>query len=229
MVGRGCSFAGIPYLCPNHGAMDIIYIEQSPPLHRDLCARVSNLSHTKAFGDGERVYLHEVRTARDLIGALRAAIRDCDLVDNFMISRDNTFVHGEFNPFQPACAKRSLWLRRKGDRQEAMIATIGWLLDNSRPTKDYEAEVPHVFSKGTLLSTLEMMDELPTRLLHTLHFNRFGFEPQMVEDPYLDTWTWNHEPPSPVVTLGEACFKNVDCIRWIKRLEERLREQKQDA
>lgn len=204
--------------------MDIVYIEQSLPRHKELSQRVSNITHTKYFGDGNRVWLHGVRTPKDLAGALRAAIRDAEIGDNFIISRDTTFITGDFNPTQAYHSLKSFWLRRKGLEQEAMVNTLRWLMEAGVGTKDYEVPVPRTFSKHLLSKTLEMMEGKPSMLLNTLHFNNYGFVPEPLPesmgDVVLDQWTWNHVPPGPVVTLTETCYMHKDCINWIKSLEQ---------
>ena len=204
--------------------MDIIYIEQSPVKHRELSQRVSDHTHTKQFGDGNRVYLHSVRTPKDLIGALACALKEAEVGDNFILSRDTTFVTDTFNPTNAYHAMKSFWLRRKGLEQDAMVATLRWFMEMGYGTKDYEVPVPRVFSKRLALQTLEMMEDGPSRLFCTSYFNSYGFVPEPIPEQMgeviLDQWTWNHVPPGPVVTLSDTCYAHKDCIAWIKSLEQ---------
>ncbi len=200
--------------------MDIIFIEQSPPRHRELSQEVSQLTHQRHFGEGNSVWLHGVNNARDLIGALRAALRDADLEDNFIISRDTTFITSPFDPSQAHYALSSLWLSRKGLETDAMVNTLRHLLESGFATFDYEIAVPHVFNKGLLLSCLEEMGDDPLKHVHTMYFNRHGFGAVPMQDPKMDVWVWNKVPPGPVVTLTDTCFSHPDCINWLKGLRE---------
>lgn len=199
--------------------MDILFIEQAPEGYRELSQEVSLLTHDKYFGDGNRVWVHGVKTPQDLIGALRCAMRDCVLEDNFIISRDTTFITGEFMASLPHCNRKSLHLKRKGAETDAMVASLRHLMENGCPTFDYEIQVPHIFNKALLKSRLEELSELPFQHVHTTYFNRLNVEPILMDSPLIEQWLWHHVPPGPVTTLGPECFDHKDCQRWLKGLK----------
>ena len=199
------------------GGMDIMVIEQPLGKNKELIREVSLLTHRRYFGDGNTITLHGVRTPKDLIGAMRAALRDCEIEDNFILTRDTTFITGRFDPVPAYAHHKSLWLKRKGLETDAMITTIRYLLSHNFPTADYEIAVPQVISKGLLMRSFEEMGD-DVHQIKTMHFNRLGFVPVQIDDPRLEKWTWNNVPKGPVVTLEETCFAHKDCISWVKGL-----------
>lgn len=199
--------------------MDIIFIERSPMRHRDFIQEHSFRTHDRAFGQGRRVMLSGMGSISDVQGGILTALMVSGIGEEVVVSYDTTFIAGDFDITKPHCAMRSLWMARKGVEQTAMVETIKWLIANTAGgTKDFEVKVPHLFKKDDLIATLELCDDGPTKLMNTMHFNRMDADPVRIEDAYMDFWKWNHPPTGPVATLGDACYANKDCLRWVKAL-----------
>lgn len=201
--------------------MELILIEEAPAKHRELSQEVSIATHKKHFAIDGVTILHGVKGPKMLLGALRCALEDLDISDNFIFSRDTTFVVAPFDPVQAHCHAKSAYLTRKGADTSAMVGSIGYLIDNGFTTYDYEVQVPQMMSKGLTLSTLNEIGD-SVQHLKTTHFNRLGFMPCRCDDPKLDVWTWRWRPTSPIVTLSDTCFSHPDCLKWLKSLQEEL-------
>lgn len=199
--------------------MDIIYVCSAPTKREALMRKVCDLSHTRRFGEGRRIWLKDADTPKGFLAAMEKVVSDDSLHDTCILSRDTSIINADFDVSQPHCSARSLWLKRKGIERDAMVSTLAWLLENGCGTKDYELGAPQAFGRKEMRDTIEKAKGGGLKLLRTMHFNRFSDAPVLMEDPTLDKWVWNQVPDTPVITLSETCFAHEDCIRYLLNYE----------
>lgn len=209
--------------------MDLILLLTSPAKTRDITLAASIKSQLDNIYVGDELApINEVVTIgrggdidmdisvpSKLNHALWALVNDENVSDHFILSDDSTFLTGRYNADTPMALSKSGHLNRKGVWTNAMVGTIGYLIEDSRPTYDYETRMPAVINKSYLCAAMsQMLGGL--YLPRTLYFNTYFDKPARMDDVVLKQWFYAQEVKEPGVILEETCFAHPDCIKWIR-------------
>lgn len=202
--------------------MDLLVIEECPERHRAATQRHSITTHRTIRGDDRVVMVRSDGTPIGLMRALKHIVESEKLSDTVCITRDNTFVIGEWDPCRAWALELSARKERKGALSDAMVATLSELFRQledgvvMKGTYDFEGKVPKAFSLPMLKKALDI-GAPKGMLLDTLYFNMIGEVPVRVADPVERFWMYNYNPKGPIVTLEDTCYSNNDCHIWIRK------------
>lgn len=202
--------------------MDLLVIEECPLRHRAATQQHSITTHRAIRGDDRVVMVRSDGTPRGLMMALKDVVEFEKLSDTVCITRDNTFVIGDWNPNRAWALELSARRERKGAVSDAMVATLSELFRQiedgvvMKGTYDFEAKVPKAFYLPSLKRALDI-GGYKGMLLDTLYFNMVGDVPVRIPDPVERFWMYNYEPTGPIVTLEDTCYANTDCQVWIRK------------
>lgn len=195
--------------------MDLFVFLDAPPRYRDLSLKACIATHRSMIGDGRVAMLrHDGTPMGSLVALYHAAMASES--DEVCVTSDTIMVVDGIDPWKAHAHKHSMYLRRKGAAVDAMVATIGLLLNNGMPTLDYEMMVPKAMKRADLLETLAMAEGKPV-LWSTLHHNRMQSQTFRVEDPMMPLWKYNYAPKVPSLALSDTCYANPDCITWLRK------------
>lgn len=195
--------------------MDLLVFLDAPPRHRDLSLKACIATHRPITGDGRVAMLRHNGTPMGILVALYQAAMLSES-EEVCVTSDTIIVVDGIDPRTAYAHKHSMYLKRKGAAMDAMVATIGLLLDYEMPTLDYEMMVPRAMKRTDLLATLAMAEGKPV-LWSTLHHNRMRSLPVRMEDPLMPLWKYNYAPQVPSLALSDTCYANPDCITWLRK------------
>ncbi len=202
--------------------MDLLVIEECPQRHRAATQRHSIATHRAIRGDDRVVMVRSDGTPRGLMKSLKAVVDSEELSEKVCITRDNTFVIGDWDPCRAWALEVSARRERKGAMVDAMVATLSELFRQiedgvvMKGTYDFEAKVPKAFYLPSLRKALEI-GAPKGMLLDTLYFNMVGEMPVRIPDPVERFWMYNYEPEGPIITLEDTCYSNNDCMVWVRK------------
>lgn len=209
--------------------MDLILLLTSPAKTRDISLAASIKSHLdNTHFDGEPAPINEVvtvgrggdieadiSTPSKLNQAMWSLVNDPYVTDHFILSEDSTFLTAPHNADTPTALSKSGYINRKGVWTNAMAGTIGYLIEDGRPTYDYETRLPVLINKSYMCAAMSQMFG-GLYMLRTLYFNTYFDKPARVDDMVLRQWFYAHEVKHPGAVLEETCFAHPDCIKWIR-------------
>jgi hypothetical protein len=209
--------------------MDLILLLTSPAKTRDITLAASIKSHLDNIYVGDELApINEVVTIgrggdidmdismpSKLNHALWALVNDENVSDHFILSDDSAFLTARHDADIPMALAKSGHLNRKGVWTNAMVGTIGYLIEDGRPTFDYETRMPALMNKAYLCAAMSQMLG-GMYLPRTLYFNTYHDKPARVEDPVLKQWFYAKEVEQTCVVFEETCFAHPDCIKWIR-------------
>lgn len=202
--------------------MDLLVIEECPMRHRAATQRYSITTHRAIRGDDRVVMVRSDGSPVGLMLALKDIVEHEKLTDNVCITRDNTFVIGDWDVNKAWALELSARKERKGALADGMVATLSELFRQledgvvMKGTYDFEAKVPKAYYLPSLKKAIAIGAH-KGMLLDTLYFNMIGEVPVRIPDPVERFWMYNYEPKGPIVVLEDTCYANKDCLIWIRK------------
>lgn len=194
--------------------MDLLILRDAPARHGDLSLKACIATHRPFIGGDRVAILRHDGTARGIVSVLRNALSDGDSED-VCVTSDTIMVVDGIDPWLAHAFRHSMYLKRKGAFSDAMVSTIGILLENGMSTFDFEPMVPLAAKRSDLIASLALA-EGPV-LWRTLHHNRMGNSPVRTDDPMMPVWKYNYEPKVPSLALSDTCYANPDCLTWLRK------------
>lgn len=195
--------------------MDLLVLVDAPRRHRELSLKACIASHRPLFRGGRLAIVHHNGFSDGITSSLLKELRECS--DQVCVTSDTNIVMPGIDPWEARAFRHSMHLRRKGAMADAMVNTIGELLDIGATTYDFEPRAPRAMKRDDLLETLTMADGR-SMLWSTLHNNRMGNVPVRIDDPQMAYWKYNYRPTTPCVSLADTCYSNPDCIKWLRQI-----------
>ena len=197
--------------------MELVVICDTSNRFASMCVAASKASHRRHIPAIDKSFHVDMAQPERVSLAVRVALMNNSLGDHFILTTDTTFITAPFDI--GVLRQREKFALRKGQSTEAMVKTIGYLLDNGLPTFDYELDVPLIVNRKMAEQALavEGSDDMHFR---TLYCNMWFNGGERTPDPYIDIWTHNMDPAGPVVSLGQTAIRHQQCKKWITRLLE---------
>ncbi len=202
--------------------MDLLVIEECPIRHRAATQPYSITTHRAIRGDDRVVMVRSDGTPMGIMLALLDVVENERLSETVCITRDSTYVIGEWEPRRAWAMEHSSRKARKGVISDAMIATLSELFRQieegvvTKGTYDFEVKAPKAYYLPSLKKALRIGAQ-KGMLLDTLYFNMIGELPVLMPDPVERLWKYNYDPVGPIITLEDTCYANTDCLIWIRK------------
>lgn len=195
--------------------MDLLVLVDAPTRHRELSLKACIASHRSLYEGGRLAIVHHNGTPLGVTTAMLKELHSC--AEEVCVTSDTNIIVDGIDPWIPRAFRYSMYAKRKGLVADAMVNTIGELLDKGMTTYDFEPRAPKAMKTADLIETLQMMGGR-AMLWSTLHNNRMCHEPVRVEDPQMAYWKYNHRPSAPSISLSDTCYENHDCIKWLRQI-----------
>ena len=195
--------------------MELAMICDTANRYANVCVAAAKSSHRRHIPVIDKVFQIDMAEPEKVSVAVRIALMNASIGDHFILTTDTTFITAPFDV--TVLRQRERYALRKGQSTDAMVNTIGYLLDNGLPTFDYELDVPLIVNRKMAEQALsvEGSDKMHFR---TLYCNMYFDGGVRTPDPYIDTWTHHLLPDGPVVSLGQTAIRHDQCKKWITRL-----------
>lgn len=181
---------------------------------KDAISQISQRSHLKNIPGIQNTSHVQEDTTQNTI---RKILSDFPQENLFILSADSTFLQQPFSPF--IIRRRTTFAKRKPAQTQRMINTMQFLFQGNYDIHDYELHTPFYFTRQLAepLLAIQGIDNMLFRTLYSsIHFGA-GLP---TEDPYIETWSHNLAPTTPLVSLSETALRHPKCLKWIQSLSQ---------
>lgn len=138
-----------------------------------------------------------------------------DLAEGFVHINDHLFLNA------PATLTRkvNLGFMPKGEKEVASMSnTIRFLLENDRPTFDYELLFPVLYEKSKITELFNAVQMFRNYSMRTLYCNYFPQEHEREPNPIREQWSHSDDPQESIVVLGDTALYHPQCKKWLSRV-----------